>query len=95
LLLLTRGAVTPAIKKRKRTEDSLSELCEQIRTGEVTVVAHVVAHELGHLLTGSPGHSASGLMAEPIDFHLAEQGGLRFHSQQIRWMQRRLVKQEP
>jgi hypothetical protein len=73
---------------------NLRETAQETRTSEVTVLAHVVAHELGHLLLGSREHSVSGVMTDPIDFALAEQGGLRFHGEQIRRMQRRLVSHE-
>jgi len=74
---------------------NIRETAQDTRTDEATVLAHVVAHELGHLLLGSPEHSVSGVMTDPMDFTLAEQGGLRFHVEQIRRMRQRLVSPEP
>lgn len=61
-----------------------------------TLLAYVIAHEIGHLLLGPGTHSPSGIMKArwlPDDIRLMEMGGLRFQSEQARRMRQRLDAQ--
>jgi hypothetical protein len=49
-----------------------------------TVLGHVVAHELGHLLLRRGAHSAAGLMRADLDTTLAVQGRLLFTEAEAR-----------
>jgi len=51
------------------------------RAEPARVLGTVVAHEVGHLLTRQPGHSANGVMRAPwgsVDWELASKGHLLF-----------------
>jgi hypothetical protein len=49
-----------------------------------TVLGHVIAHELGHLLLRRASHSATGLMRAELDTSLAAQGRLLFTDDEAR-----------
>ena len=60
----------------------VKEFYRQNRVHPNRLLGHVLAHELGHLLLGSPEHSERGLMRgawQGKDLHLAEQRGPIFH----------------
>ena len=51
----------------------------------------VMAHELGHILLGSPAHSQWGIMGPPEDYHRAAQDELLFTSQQVELIRRQIT----
>src|SRR6266850_3489262 len=64
-------------------------------TDNVTVLAHAMAHEIGHLLLPY-GHSATGLMRadwDAKDMRLAAHGRLNFTSEQAELIRTRLLAQ--
>jgi hypothetical protein len=48
----------------------------------VTLLGHVMAHEIGHLLLPPNSHSAAGIMAATMDLFLVDHGGLSFDLRQ-------------
>lgn len=63
---------------------------EAARRGGVaaeTLLAHVIAHEIGHLLLGGGGHAADGIMRFPWggrELRRMARGALRFHPRQAK-----------
>ena len=55
-----------------------------------TLLGHIMAHEMGHLLLGQGNHSRKGIMAvewSEKDLQRATQGSLRFNSRQVEKIQ--------
>jgi len=49
-----------------------------------SMLGHVIAHEIGHLLLRSRAHSPSGIMQAGLNLQLAARGGLFFTADQAR-----------
>jgi hypothetical protein len=49
-----------------------------------SMLGHVIAHEIGHLLLRTRAHSPSGIMQARLNFQLAARGGLFFTADQAR-----------
>lgn len=83
-------AMPPAEEGGRSSQASVffDRVLEQAKSGNASVpvtLGHAMAHELGHLLMPSVGHTSSGLMRGkwgPSDLLLAAQGKLHFTSQQ-------------
>jgi hypothetical protein len=61
------------------------------------ILGHFIAHELGHLILGPGGHSASGIMRTPwreSEFTAASRGALRFSYSEGEKIRARLRLQE-
>jgi hypothetical protein len=74
--------------------DSAEKLDRDWHVGLVTVLGHVMAHELGHLVLGSNAHSRQGIMCPSWhgnELHLASMGALVFSEEQARFMRKRLA----
>jgi hypothetical protein len=56
-----------------------------------SVLAHVIAHEIGHLLIGSRQHSAGGLMQARLDRRRASLGALFFTPSEAQVIQTKLA----
>jgi hypothetical protein len=64
------------------------------RIGRDVLLGHVVAHELGHVLLGTGGHSKSGIMTaawKSKTLAVAARGQLVFDSKQKRLMQHNVI----
>jgi hypothetical protein len=75
--------------------DAVEKVDQDWHIGLVRVVAHVMAHELGHLILGSNGHSPHGIMCprwHGNELHLACMGALLFSEEQARLMRKRLTR---
>jgi len=73
--------------------DRLQQLTEEREIDYARLLAHVVAHELGHLLLGPNAHSVMGLMQARMtgdSLERMEQGNFRFSQEQMRNMHARL-----
>lgn len=73
--------------------DRAKTLSENHRRDLGTVLGHLVAHELGHLLLGANSHARDGLMAavwRGDHLQRAAMGGLRFDESQGMAMQRQI-----
>ena len=73
--------------------DSVIRMQAESSVDAATILGHVAAHELGHLLIGK-GHSRTGLMRAnwtPADLGDASRGLLLFSSEECRELQRGLV----
>jgi len=83
-------AMPPAEEGGRSSQASVffDRVLDQAKSGIASVpvtLGHAMAHELGHLLMPSVGHTSSGLMRgkwSPSDLLLAAQGKLHFTSQQ-------------
>lgn len=74
--------------------DRVGELHQDWKVPIASVLGHVMAHEIGHLLLGPNSHSNSGIMrgfwnAEELE--AADRGRLLFSSQQSKAMRDRLM----
>jgi hypothetical protein len=81
---------------RRVAQAASASLRESRPVSLATLLAYVIAHEIGHLLLGPGTHSPGGIMKArwlPGDLHLMEMGALRFQSQQARRMRERLDAQ--
>ncbi len=61
--------------------DRVEALTRKVNTADYTVLGHAMAHELGHVLLGSAGHTTGGLMQgrwTPASWRLAVAGLLAF-----------------
>jgi hypothetical protein len=61
------------------------------RTNRVQALGRVMAHEIGHLLLGTPEHSSAGLMRRlltPDDLRVADRDAWLFTSTQREYLQR-------
>ena len=61
--------------------DGLEEVAKALRLPRKLILGHTAAHEIGHLLLASTGHSRSGLMRavfRPKDWNRAGRGDLLF-----------------
>ena len=70
---------------------------ESIGANVSTMLGHVIAHELGHLLLGSNSHAASGIMRsrwQAAELQSLAHGALFFTPDQVKLMQARLQKGE-
>lgn len=66
---------------------------ESIGANVSTMLGHVIAHELGHLLLGSNSHAASGIMRsrwQTAELERMTHGTLFFAPDQVKLMQARL-----
>jgi hypothetical protein len=66
---------------------TVAHLAAALETDESTVLGAVIAHELGHLLTGSGSHSPGGVMAARPgrrELQAAARGELRFQAEEAR-----------
>ena len=64
---------------------SVEEVAREAKRATATVLGHVLAHEMGHLLLGMKGHSRQGIMHipwGPKELGRAAQGGLLFVAKQ-------------
>ncbi len=64
---------------------SVEKLHTQTHCNPGKVLGHVIAHEIGHLLLGSSGHSSWGIMCarwHPQELQLLEMGTLYFTAEQ-------------
>jgi hypothetical protein len=80
---IARTYLTPSRGRAKRNSD----------IDNVIVLAHAMAHEIGHLLLPH-GHSATGLMRadwDGQDLHLAVRGQLRFTAVEAQLIRSRLL----
>jgi hypothetical protein len=69
--------------------DRVQRLTDEREIDSGPLLAHVAAHELGHLLLGANAHTVSGLMRAKMDgksMAKMEQGGFRFSSAQVEKM---------
>jgi hypothetical protein len=66
------------------------------RTGQrlATIVGRVSAHEIGHLLLGTTGHAAHGLMRPSWDLARVDRGDWGFTRDEAATMRRRLQQQD-
>ena len=86
--LSARGGKVRVAPHFYNEEEEIDRVLEQAKSGNLSVpvtLGHAMAHEPGHLLMPSAGHTSSGLMRgkwSPSDFLLAAQGKLHFTSQQ-------------
>ena len=65
--------------------DPVLKLSTDYRVGASLVLGHVAAHEIGHLLLGSNGHSPFGIMTaswQGTELKKAAQGGMLFNRMQ-------------
>ena len=71
--------------------DRVEEVSVRTRIrSKAVILGHAMAHEVGHLLLGTPGHSATGIMRAPWslpDLVRAGQGALLFTPWQSKRMQ--------
>ncbi|MCI0540875.1 MAG: hypothetical protein L0Z50_37215 [Verrucomicrobiales bacterium] len=70
--------------------DRVEEIAQGLEISRGTVLGHVMAHEVGHLLLPEGSHSQDGIMQErlwPEDWRNASMGRLLFTSQQKQLMQ--------
>ena len=77
--------------------DRLEQLTEERAIDYGRLLAHVAAHELGHLLLGPNAHSVVGLMQAKMtadSLERMEQGNFRFSQEQLRKMHARLKAAE-
>jgi hypothetical protein len=75
--------------------DRVGELHRDWKVAIASVLGHVMAHEIGHLLLGLNSHSNSGIMRglwNGEELEAAERGRLLFSSQQSRAMRDRLMR---
>lgn len=75
--------------------DSIEKLDQDSQVGSATVLGHVMAHELGHLILGSNAHSYWGVMRPSWhreELRLASMGELLFSEEQARFMRERLSR---
>jgi hypothetical protein len=66
-------------------EDRIESLCKSDGLDLAVVLGHVIAHEMGHVLLGSPEHAVTGIMRArwgKTDFDQAAMGLLRFSATQ-------------
>jgi hypothetical protein len=68
----------------------VERLAQVSATDLATVLGHVIAHEIGHLLL-PPGHSAGGIMNATLDPHLAVRGVLWFSSTEVAAVRARIA----
>jgi len=84
----------PAYICLRRVEQAASSSLRESRPiSPATLLAYVIAHEIGHLLLGPGAHSTCGIMKArwlPEDLRLMEIGSLRFQSDQARRMRQTL-----
>ena len=76
--------------------DRVQGLCAVEEFSVAVILGHAMAHELGHMVLGQPGHSQSGIMMETIQQNAlkrAEKGHLLFTPQQAAQMRARLRSQ--
>ncbi len=69
---------------------SVGEVAPDAKRLPATILGHVLAHEMGHLLLGMKGHSRHGIMHVPWgpqELGRASQGGLLFEAKQGRRIQ--------
>ena len=69
----------------------VERLAQANATDLATVLGHVIAHEIGHLLLPPGGHSAGGIMNAMLDLHLAVRGVLQFSSTEVTAMCARIA----
>jgi len=69
----------------------VERLAQANATDLATVLGHVIAHEIGHLLLPPGGHSAGGIMNAMLDLHLAVRGVLQFSSTEVTAMRARIA----
>jgi hypothetical protein len=69
----------------------VERLAQADATDLATLLGHVIAHEIGHLLLPPGGHSAGGIMNATLDPHLAVQGVLRFSSTEVAAVRARIA----
>ena len=63
-----------------------------------TLLGHIMAHEMGHLLLGQGNHSRKGIMAvewSEKDLQRATRGSLRFNSRQAEKIQAQVLRRLP
>ena len=74
----------------------VQELSNHAGLSESVVLAHIIAHELGHLLLGEGAHADQGIMMEDLhvnDFRQAEKGRpLTFSAEQAQRMRKRMLE---
>ena len=69
---------------------SVGTVARDAKRSPATILGHVLAHEMGHLLLGMKGHSRHGIMHVPWgpqELGRASQGGLLFEAKQGRRIQ--------
>jgi hypothetical protein len=72
------GQATPGSHLASVLYGRVSALADAEQADLATVLGHVIAHEIGHLLLAPNAHSASGIMRARLDLQLAGRGVLWF-----------------
>ena len=89
--LFTAGA---ALEDRIRVlYDQVKQLSADAHISQATLLGHVMAHEIGHVLLGENSHSSSGIMIKVFrrqELHRAETGKLLFTERQAARMRARI-----
>jgi hypothetical protein len=78
--------------------EPILELQMKNHLGAATILGHVMAHELGHLLLGTNSHSNDGLMRarwNPGELAQAAKGNLLFSAEESTRMRNRLTGDHP
>jgi hypothetical protein len=73
--------------------DQVKQLSADAHISQATLLGHVMAHEIGHVLLGENSHSSSGIMIKVFrrqELHRAERGKLLFTERQAARMRARI-----
>jgi len=92
----TRAMGWAALRSRiaKVSYDGIADILASHAGGETetaSVLGHVIAHEIGHLLLGSRRHSAGGIMQARLDRRRASLGALFFLGNEAEVIQSNLL----
>ena len=96
----TRHALGTAIANRSSAGrrayvylDRVTAFANSVNSPVTSMLAHVIAHELGHLLIGHSGHAVTGLMStqwKGAEIERLKNGGLTFTGDHAKTIQARL-----
>jgi hypothetical protein len=72
------GMAVPGGRLAKIMYGRVEKMAQAASTDLATVLGHIIAHEIGHLLLSRDAHSSGGIMAAALNPHLAARGVLWF-----------------
>jgi hypothetical protein len=75
---MVMGIAVPGGRIAKIMYERVEGMAQAANTDLATVLGHIIAHEIGHLLLSQDAHSSGGIMAATLNPQLAARGVLWF-----------------